>query len=146
MLIDKTKLPLVAEEFMNETHFEDVDIINDLYSLITTYENDASEENKNSLIEKYNFWTTHTINHFQTEEKKMNELRFPPYPIHKAEHDRCLETMSMVLENFKSSSDISKLKSYFENDLLIWLDNHIKTMDTVTAMFFKTGLSPCQSH
>ena len=31
MLINKDDLPLVAEEFMNYVHYEDVDIINDLY-------------------------------------------------------------------------------------------------------------------
>ncbi len=31
MLINKNDLPLVAEDFMNDVHFEDVEIINNLY-------------------------------------------------------------------------------------------------------------------
>ena len=37
MLINKDSLPLVAMDFMNNTHFEDVDIINELYEDILNY-------------------------------------------------------------------------------------------------------------
>ena len=73
----------------------------------------------------------------------MEEKRFPPYPFHKAEHDKTLERMAEVLNNFKASNDITILKNYFENELPSWLINHIKTMDTITAVFFKTGMMAC---
>ena len=38
MLINKDNLPLVAMDFMNNTHFEDVDIINELYENILNYD------------------------------------------------------------------------------------------------------------
>ena len=38
MLIDKNSLPLVDEDFMNNTHFEDVDLINKIYEDILVYE------------------------------------------------------------------------------------------------------------
>ena len=49
MLINKDNLPLVAMDFMNNTHFEDVDIINDLYEDILNYGKDNSEENYKNL-------------------------------------------------------------------------------------------------
>jgi hemerythrin len=51
--------------------------------------------------------------------------------------------MRYIIENFKNSGDEKTLLKYLEVDLINWLVNHIQTMDTVTAMFFKTGLSPC---
>ena len=43
MLINKNDLPLVAMDFMNDTHFEDVEIINELYKYILEYEKEQNE-------------------------------------------------------------------------------------------------------
>ncbi len=143
MLIDKNNLPLVAEDFMNDVHLEDVEIINELYEKVISYKNNNNEENKKEVIAIYEKWYEHTINHFKGEEDKMIEMHFPPYMMHKGEHEKCLEDMKHVLENFSNTSDEEALIKYLEEDLINWLINHIQTMDTVTAMFFKTGLSPC---
>ncbi|MGP2655856.1 hemerythrin family protein [Malaciobacter sp. WC5094] len=145
MLIDKNNLPLVAEDFMNDVHFEDVDIINELYEKAVVYKNTKKDEDGKDLIACYEKWYDHTVNHFKGEEAKMLELRFPPYMMHKGEHDRCLENMAYILNSFINSDDIDSLISYLEGDLLSWLVNHIQTMDTVTANFFKTGMSPCSA-
>lgn len=144
MLIDKKDLPIVAEDFMNDVHYEDVDIINELFQLILKYEKDPSLENKNIILIKYENWFEHTVNHFQREENKMMELNFPPYLMHKGEHAQCLDNMKKEISDFSINEDINKLKNYFEEDLIEWLVVHIQTMDTVTANFFRTGLSPCQ--
>lgn len=146
MLINKNDLPLVAEDFMNDVHFEDVEIINNLYEKLLTYINDSTKENKNIFIDNYQEWYDHTVAHFKGEEEKMLELNFPPYMMHKSEHERCLEQMRLILEHFIKNEDSQILKNYFEIDLINWLINHIHTMDTVTAMFFKTGQSPCHAH
>ena len=143
MLIDKNKLPLVAEDFMNDVHFEDVDIINELYEKAINYKNNNSEVNKEILVSCYQEWYDHTVSHFKGEEDEMLERQFPPYLMHKGEHDRCLEHMDLVIKNFVETNDIDALVRYLEVDLIDWLLNHINTMDTITAMFFKTGMSPC---
>ena len=51
MLINKDDLPLVAMEFMNNTHFEDVEIINELYDDMLNYEKDASNDNLAKKLE-----------------------------------------------------------------------------------------------
>lgn len=144
MLINKNDLPLVAEDFMNDVHFEDVEIINGLYQKLQNYLKEESLENKDIVIKSYNTWYDHTVEHFKGEEDKMLELNFPPYMMHKGEHEKCLETMRNVLEDFEKNDNKIALKNYLEKDLIQWLVNHIQTMDTVTAMFFKSGLSPCQ--
>ncbi|MGB0989300.1 MAG: bacteriohemerythrin [Halarcobacter sp.] len=146
MLINKNDLPLVAEDFMNDVHYEDVDIINDLYEKLLNYIDSETKENKNIVIDAYQNWYDHTVSHFKGEEDKMIELNFPPYMMHKGEHEKCLEQMRQVLDYFIKNDDKEFLKSYLELDLINWLVNHIQTMDTVTAMFFKTGMSPCSAH
>ena len=139
MLINKNDLPLVAEDFMNDVHYEDVDIINDLYEKLLNYIASETKENKNIVIDAYQDWYDHTVSHFKGEEDKMIELNFPPYMMHKGEHEKCLEQMRQVLDYFIKNDDKEFLKSYLELDLINWLVNHIQTMDTVTAMFFKTN-------
>ncbi len=143
MLINKNAIPLVAMEFMNETHKEDVDIINDLYTLVVQYEDNPSQENEELLNARYQEWIIHTIDHFATEEKKMLELNFPPYPMHKGEHEKALHTMDNIFRQWRDSKNINILKDYLSQELPQWLTHHIQTMDTVTAMFFQTGQSPC---
>ena len=137
MLLDKENLPLVAMEFMNDVHKEDADIINELFELVLDYEKEEK------LDQKYKEWYDHTVEHFRGEEVMMQEKNFPPYPFHKAEHDNALAQMRDVFDKWHESRDIALLKSYFIEILPQWLLNHIESMDTVTAMFFKTGLSPC---
>lgn len=143
MLIDKKNLPLVDMEFMNETHFEDVDLINSLYSLIEKYELEANSSNFNNLKLGYLNWVEHTEKHFETEEIQMQEKGFFAYPFHKGEHDSNLLEIKAVWSSFEATKDIKELKNYIKYDLTSWLINHIQTMDTVTARFFKTGVSPC---
>lgn len=139
MLIEKSRLPLVAMDFMNDVHNEDIDIINKLYNLILHYK----KENKDELIADYSEWIRHTENHFKGEEVMMLSKNFPPYQFHKSEHEKALNVMRTKLESFIENNEIQILKDYFEYELISWLLNHIQTMDTVTAMFLKTGLSPC---
>ena len=100
---------------------------------------------KKSLNQKYQAWTVHTQDHFKGEEVLMVEKGFPPYPMHKGEHDRALAQMEQHFNEWQSSGDIAVLKIYFIEYLPQWLVHHINTMDTVTARFFKTGMSPCSS-
>ena len=141
MLIEHNEIPQVDMDFMNEVHKEDVDIINNIFELILKY--DGSEESASVIDELYKEWIEHTVNHFQNEEIKMQEMRFPPYLAHKGEHDRALQEMRDIFATWQQSRDIKQLKIYFIEILPGWLYNHISTMDTVTARFFDTGQSPC---
>ncbi len=145
MLIDKNSLPLVDMDNMNDVHFEDVDIINNLSSLLDKYENTPSEDLYQEINKQYEKWFEHTINHFASEEEMMLEKNFFAYPMHKGEHTNALQVMQGVYEYWKNKKDIQALKKYVQQDCIDWLLHHIQTMDTVTAKFLKTGMSPCHS-
>jgi len=146
MLIDKSDLPVVATDFMNKVHEEDAVIINRLFELVLAYEKESNEKNFNAINDQYENWYAHTVNHFQGEEIKMRELNFPPYPMHKNEHDKALERMNEIYQNWKKSENIQILKIYLIEETPMWLTHHIQTMDTVTAMFFNSGTMSCGSH
>ncbi|MDH5464159.1 MAG: hemerythrin family protein [Thiovulaceae bacterium] len=139
-LIAQNKLPQVAMEFMNDTHREDVDIINDLYKLIEKHSTHPSEEIATAIDMQYESWYEHTLDHFEGEEIKMLELNFPPYSMHKGEHQKALAQMETVYRVWKEDRNISDLKQYIAKEIPMWLHNHIQTMDTITAMFFKQQL------
>jgi hemerythrin len=143
MLINKNNLPLVAMDFMNETHFEDVEIINELYKDILEYEKEQNESTQKIFETRYKEWIIHTQNHFEAEEIQMREKGFFAYECHKNEHNLNLSEIKQLFNNFQETKNISELKEYFENNLVSWLVNHIQTMDTVTAMFLKTEMGSC---
>lgn len=135
MLIDKQNLPLVAMDFMNTTHLEDADLINKLYDAVCDVEKGGANE---TLKKTYEEWFMHTINHFKKEEEEMQAKAFPPFIIHKGEHDRVLARMQDVFQSWQDSGNIDELKSFVAKENLEWLINHINTMDTMTAMFLSS--------
>lgn len=139
MLLDKTQLPIVAMEFMNEVHLKDIDIVNELFEEILKYESNPTDENEKSLTLKFKLWIDHTIDHFSGEEKMMIEKNFFAYPRHKGEHDRVLNNIKELFENWEKTKDVFELKLYFIEVLPSWFVNHIQTMDTVTANFLKNN-------
>ncbi|MDM5271725.1 hemerythrin family protein [Sulfurovum sp. zt1-1] len=143
MLLDTDALPSVDMSFMNEVHKEEVHIINHLFTALLAYENAPSLDNALVIDALFEKWYKHTVSHFEGEEVKMRESGFPPYAMHKGEHDRVLGEIRDLLEKWKESREPKPLKIYMIEVLPSWLLNHIQTMDTVTARFLKTGISPC---
>lgn len=139
-VISKNELHQVAMEFMNDVHAQDVDIINELDHLINLYNEDSSDANATAIDAQYENWFEHTLDHFEGEEIKMLELNFPPYAMHKAEHEKALTQMEHIYRAWKEKRDINYLKEYISKEIPLWLNNHIQTMDTITAMFFKQQL------
>lgn len=143
MLIDIKDLPIVEMDFMNKIHLEDIKIINEMFRLILVYETVPIQINQENIDVQYQKWFHHTVEHFQQEEVKMKELNFPPYEFHRSEHNKALAQMDTIFRQWNETKDIKILKVYFIEVLPNWLIQHIQSMDTITATFFKTGASPC---
>ena len=135
-MITQEQLPMVAMPSMNDTHLEDIIIVNRLSSAIDTQDSEEVAKIFAELVE-------HTIVHFSGEEEMMREKMFPPYPVHKGEHDRALNELKSVANHFYESKDLDFAKQYVEGKLIPWLIQHIETLDTVTAVFLTQGVSPC---
>jgi len=128
-MIAPEQLPMVAMPSMNDTHLEDVILINQLSAAAQSKNFAATKIFLEELVE-------HTIAHFSGEEAMMKEHNFPPYQIHKAQHDRVLQEIKNVTKIFsEGEGDFSLVTAYVDGSLTPWLIDHIQTLDTVTAIF-----------
>jgi len=136
-MISQEQLPMVAMPSMNDTHLEDIILINQLSSAAQSKNYAATKIFIEELV-------AHTIAHFSGEEEMMQAANFPPYPVHKAEHDRVLKELENISKIFsEGEGDFLLVTSYIDGSLIPWLINHIETLDTVTAMFLKnSGITP----
>jgi hemerythrin len=132
MTLTPSDFPEVAMPFMHDNHLEEVDLLNAIYALIEQVEagGEAPE-----LAARVDTLLSHTIAHFASENEKMRESRFPPYPVHKREHDRFLEEFTRVVETWKKTGDLAPLAKYLRETIPAWMKHHISTMDYVTANF-----------
>ena len=129
-MITQEQLPLVAIPSMNDTHLEEILLINKL--------DDAARKGdaKNvttllvALIE-------HTELHFSDEEDMMDRASFPAYQTHKGEHDRHLSELKALVAHFEKTQNTKSVFVYIEGSLTPWMLDHIKTMDTVTAAYIQ---------
>ena len=99
---------------------------------------DQAEEGRDvpELAAKVDALLSPTLTHFAGEDEKMLKLQFPPYPVHKHEHDRLLEEFTAVVDQWKASGELAPLAEYLKVTIPAWMMDHISTMDYVTANFF----------
>ena len=125
------QLPMVVIPSMNDTHLEEMLIVNRLDTAAKNSEVEEVREILNEFLE-------HTLEHFKGEEKMMQEARFPAFQTHKGEHDRHLHELKALIKYFEEHQDPKAITAYIDGNLVRWLIHHIETMDTMTAEFLKS--------
>ncbi|HLP97170.1 MAG TPA: hemerythrin family protein [Sideroxyarcus sp.] len=123
--------PQVALDFMNRDHAEFVSLRGKLLGLLS---GQAPAAEVDTLLDEL---LEHTRHHFGEENRLMQETRFPPYPMHKGEHDHVLADMTERVTRWKQARDAATLQQWLEHDVGDWFVNHVSTMDFVTAGFIK---------
>jgi len=128
----------IAVDEMQHTHEEEISMLNEINALATIYENDKTkhEELENKLDE----YIKHVKVHFANEERLIRLYQFPPYQMHKAEHDRVLHELNDVLIRWKQHGEIDAIIVYLRQSVE-WIINHISTMDNMTAMFISQQMN-----
>lgn len=121
-------IPKVAYDEMNRVHAEEIILLNTLETRLNTDDIPGIEHTLHTLLK-------HTKEHFANEEKLMQEVGFPPYMMHKGEHDRVFSEMNDVIAQWQISHNPALLRNYFFEIIPQWLTQHISTMDTITAQF-----------
>ena len=114
----------VAFEPMNEIHSNEIKILEKLIHAIETKEN---------VKEVFEEFLEDVKKHFEFEENLMKKYGFFAIIPHKMEHDRILKEL-YELQN--TIDDYENLEKYFKTHFIPCLENHISTIDTVTAGFF----------
>ena len=128
-MIEKNDLPLVSLESMNKVHFEEVSILN---SLLEQLNSQVDLELIGKSLEKL---LDHMKEHFSSEEILMRESNYPSFQMHKADHDKVLNQARYAEMEWRNRKDLEALLEYLEDDVVVWLDQHIKAMDTPLADF-----------
>ena len=116
------KLKRVAFEPMNQVHDKEMIILEKLLN-----ELNENKDITNTLEE----FIDDVKEHFSFEEDLMQKYQFFAYLPHKMEHDRILNELNDL--RGKTNKEI---KQYLNEQFIPWLNQHIDTMDTVTAGFF----------
>lgn len=133
MHIDVNDIPEVSMRFMHDTHLEEVLLLNEIYVMFDRYK---QGDDVAGLAEKIEALSLHTHEHFKREEEHMIRLNFPPYPVHKQAHDDYLQAFDAVLDDWRLTFDVAAVALFLTETTAVWMQQHISTMDFVTANFF----------
>ena len=128
-MIKQSDIPLVSLNTMNEVHFEEVEILNTLLKQLD------SEANFETLSQNLEELLAHMQEHFASEEKIMQEVQYPSFRMHKADHDKVLNETRYAEMEWRNRKEVDSLREYLAEDIVPWLDQHIKAMDTPMADF-----------
>jgi len=139
-ILREDEIPSVELDFMNATHFEELKIVREIGELIDTFitansNEKHSDENQDALSQKLNAWLDHTILHFERENALMQETGFPAYEIHASEHVKSLSLLRELINAWSDSQDIELVKNYIFSAWPTWFEQHVNTMDMMTAKF-----------
>jgi hemerythrin len=132
-LVDLEMIPQVAVPFMNEDHREEGRLLNELADAVKGHK--TGKVPVETVLHRYEELFAHTREHFAREEEAMKAAGFPPFPVHKAEHDRVLDEMDSEEGHFRETGDTARLWSYVSEGVPAWFTNHILSMDAITAGF-----------
>jgi hemerythrin len=128
-MINIDELTLVSLDSMNKTHFEEISIINKLLLQV-------NEQADFKIVSKtFEELIEHMQQHFCSEEELMKKYQFPSFNMHKADHDKVLAQVRYAEMEWRNKKDLDSLNEYLQEELIIWLDQHIKAMDTPMADF-----------
>lgn len=127
-MITQEQLPMVAIPSMNDTHLEEMIIIDKLDTAITNSDVDAIAKLISELLE-------HTTIHFANEETIMLDAQYPDYQAHKSEHDRHLQELGSLVNYFARTREPKAIYAYSKGNLTPWRIHHIQTMDTMMAEY-----------
>jgi len=134
-VLDPAAMPQVALASMNATHREELTLVNQLGALLE--QGMGGEADEPAISAKVNEWIEHTRDHFARENQLMQAHGFPPYPMHSGEHERVLQELEKLKQQWLDGKAVEPLAHFLFVDWLEWFGQHVNTMDRITAQFLK---------
>ncbi len=134
---DPSAIPRVDIDFMNDTHDDEIRLVNALGRLITACQSnpDCGETEFAAIADALQEWRDHSHAHFARENELMREFGFPAFPVHSGEHEAALGRLDALIDAWRSNPDIDQLASFVLEQWPQWFENHVNTMDMMTARF-----------
>lgn len=136
-ILKTDSIPRVDLDFMNHTHFEEVEMVEHFGKLVVAFQEGTAHSEKElaEITMALDGWVRHTQDHFKRENALMLDIGFPAYPIHSGEHEKVLVEMQEISDHWKETSDIDTLAEYVFSFWPEWFDAHVNSMDMMTAKF-----------
>ncbi len=122
------ELPSLPVPFMNQDHDHARQLLETMLVLL-----DQAPANQAELARVCREFVEHNRAHFAREEAAMKETAFPPYPVHKAEHEHALGYLDQLAREVENGPPSPAWLQAIRLDLPDWYLRHIQTMDSVTA-------------
>ena len=127
-MLQWNEFPRMNVEFMDKDHEECLMLIHELLAMMDNAQTDTA-----AISDKLALLATHLQHHFAHEESAMEESGFPPYYVHKTEHDSVLQQLQQINREWLAGHDRVALARFIGRSLLNWLETHALMMDMVTA-------------
>ena len=128
-MITPDTLPQVSLESMNIMHREEMAL---LETFLRSLDNTTDREKISSHFEVL---LAHMQKHFESEEELMQKTQYPSFRMHKGDHDKVLNEARYAEMEWRNRKDVEALREYLEEEIVPWLEQHIKAMDTPMADF-----------
>lgn len=122
------EIPQLPLAFMNDDHAHGLELIHAMTTTLANYPDDRVP-----LARSCEDFLNHCREHFEREEDVMRASGFPPYPMHKGEHDQVLAWLEALLTSIAAGGGAENVRQAVENDIPTWFFQHIQSMDKVTA-------------
>jgi len=119
-------------EEMQNTHEEEIALLNDLDKTATLY--GLGRADVSDLETKIDAYIAHLKVHFKNEERLMRKYDFPSYDMHKMAHDIFLSDIGLTIDQWKSFGDINKVINFIRKSPE-WIVMHIDTVDAPTSAY-----------
>lgn len=127
------EIPQLPVAFMNEDHGHAAVQIETMKTVLSAY-----HHSREPLAQACRVFLAHSREHFAREEAAMQASGFPPFHIHKGEHDRVLAWLQNLIEGIDAGLDIAVVTKTVEHEIPAWFVQHIQTMDRATAAWIST--------
>ncbi len=130
-------IPTVDLAIMNQTHREEVALINTIGELVKNSQLSTADDqlSQQAITKKLKEWVSHTRAHFNREEQMMEEHGFHAYSIHTWAHQEALDKLEGVVKEWQKAHDLEALSHYLFEQWPAWFEQHVMTMDYMTAQY-----------
>ncbi|MBL6973418.1 MAG: hemerythrin family protein [Sulfurimonas sp.] len=136
-LIYAEQVEYMSVDAMQETHENEIKILNEIEKLATNYL--VRKTHKEELEVKLDEYIEHVHKHFANEERLMQEYDFPSYDMHKTAHDMFLLDLEYAMRPWKTSGDMKKIINFIFKTPE-WILIHVNTVDAPTANYLASKM------
>jgi hemerythrin len=119
-----------------------VDLIDDQHKALIRHLNDLvtaveAREGATRVVSTLQFLIEYTDFHFSTEEKKMDETRYPGMESHKSRHEELRKNLANLVVDFSEKGATNELAGSIVTFLGNWLALHIESVDIPFGQFLR---------